>query len=303
MKQFILSAIILFLVSNVYANTIDSLSNFLDQYQMLESKYVYEGGEYSKQQSVALSLTKTLSNKELISLQSSNDILVRCYSFKQLALNNSINVITIIKQNLTSNSLLERIDGCIIYTQFLKEWYLEECFNTCNTSIKNSVLHLLSDNQLMSLLSQKMIDELPLVEKNYTIIKGAYLEGDSRYFNSFLSYSIGDNDSYILKEYNADSLKISSTKYLHFISSKRILKELSIGLLNIEDSYQFIRREYVFLALLKLEEFELIETYKDEVSYHKPLYVALNLTCSYPKLRIELEKKYPSFTSKVKESF
>ncbi|KXX66672.1 hypothetical protein [Flammeovirga sp. SJP92] len=268
---------------------------------MLESEYIYEDGRYSPQKSIALSLTKQLNEKELVVLQSSENLLVRCYAFQQLCLNNSLKVLTVIQNNISNGLKISRIDGCLITEQLLIEYYLESCFTTSNQSIRTKLFHLLYSFGKTDLLTKYTIERIPVNEQNYPLIEKAILEGDNRFLYLFLSYRKGNYDRMIEKAVQKDSMKIATIDLFQFINNDVILKDLSIVFLEQNDRLNQLRREQVFLNLLKLEKFDLVMEYKDLPEYQKPLYIALYMTCTFPELRLELEKKYPSFTKRARQ--
>ncbi|NME72594.1 hypothetical protein [Flammeovirga aprica] len=268
---------------------------------MLESEYIYEGGEYSHQKSTALSITKHLNNKELTSLQSNKNLLVRCYAFQQLCINNSPNVIAVIQNNISSKLKINRIDGCNISDQLLIEYYVESCFTISNQNIRTKAFHLIYSFNRTDLLTKYIIAKIPANEQNYPLIEKSILEGDDRFLFLFLSYRKGNYDRLIEKAVQRDSIKIRTINLFQFIKDDAILNDLSITFLEQNDRLQPLRRERVFLNLIKLEKFDLVMKYKDLAEYQKPLYIALYMTCTFPEVRLEFENKYPSFTHKMRQ--
>lgn len=300
-KKLLLTNYLILLFSfNLFSSTTDSLQTFLATYEMLESEYVYEKGERSFQGTTALELTSRLTESQLTSLQFSNNILVRCYTFKQLTLNNSSKVIAILHNHLNSRLELERIDGCIISTQLLIEYFLEQCFTNCNSSIRTEAFHLLHSFNKIDLLSDYLLARVPINEQNYSIIEKAILKGNNKFLYLFLSYRKGDFDKMILQASQNDSLKINSINLFKFLRSDELLKDLSFAYLEQDDRLNQLRRERTFLELLKLKKYALIGLYKDKPEYQKPLYIALYKTCTMPILRLEIEEKYPSFTERMR---
>lgn len=273
-KQTLIIIIYLFTTFTASAFPIDSLAHFLQKYKMLESEYIYEGGEFSLQKSTSLAITKQLNNNELIQLTSHENLLVRCYSFKQLCINNSNSVIKIIENNINSKNEFSRIDGCLQTTQKIAQWYLEQSFQYCDIDIKNKVIKIIKKHHSGSLLTEETINQIPILKQNYSFIKDAYQKGDDRFLIPFLSYKDSNNDKIILKEYNDDSLKIVCSYLIKYIQSKELHDELSLSLLEIEDKYSHLRRKVIFIGLLKNNNLDIIYSYKNCIDFSSPLHDA-----------------------------